>query len=85
VSQNVDTIKAAFTYATAALLALGGMAAIYFSRLDPTASDSRVVIAGFVGASITFLFNQEVQTRTARQAAAQTLASVTAATPNGHE
>jgi uncharacterized membrane protein len=80
----VDTIKAAFTYATAMLLVLGGLLAIYMSRLDATASDSRVVIAGFVGSAITFLFSSEVQTRTARQAASQTLAAGVASTTNGH-
>ncbi len=81
----VDTIKAAITYATASLLVLGGLVAIYQSRLDVGAADTRVVIASLVGSAITFLFGSEVQTRTARQAASQTLASVTASTANGHE
>jgi len=82
VAAVIDTIKAIFTYVTATGLSIGGLVAIFLMRGDVSASDTRLVIAGFVGSSITFLYGQEVQTRTARQAAAQTSAS--GAVANGH-
>jgi len=75
----IDTIKALFTYITATGLAIGGLVAIFLMRADVSASDTRLVIAGFVGSSITFLYGQEVQTRTARQAAAQASAGANGA------
>lgn len=71
----IDTIKAVFTYITASATALGGMVAIFLTRSDPSASDTRVVLAGFVGGAFAFLFGQEVATRTARQAQASTQAA----------
>lgn len=72
---NIDTIKAIVTYLTAMIAALGGMAAIILIGGDPSQADTKTIIAGFVGGSFVFLFNQEVQTRTARQAAAATYAA----------
>jgi uncharacterized membrane protein YeaQ/YmgE (transglycosylase-associated protein family) len=65
-----ETIKAAATYAIAAILIVGGLLFMYFSRLDPPEAQTGTLIplvAGFVGAAITFVFQQETQTRTARQ------------------
>jgi hypothetical protein len=76
----VDTIRALFTYLIATIVVVGGGALLYVAR-DATAGDLRVVIAGFMGSALTFVFGQEVQTRTARQAASQTAA---ATTTNGH-
>lgn len=73
--QNIDTIKAIVTYLTAMIAALGGMAAIIYIGGNPAQADTKTIIAGFVGGSFVFLFNQEVQTRTARQAAAATYAA----------
>lgn len=77
---TVDTIRAIFTYAIALVVVVGGMASLVFLRAD-TSGDTRVVIAGFIGLALSFVFGQEVQTRTARQAAAQTAAATT--TTNG--
>jgi membrane protein DedA with SNARE-associated domain len=76
----VDTIRAVATYLIAFTVVLGGGAIIYVSRADPSATDTVAIMAGFVGSALTFVFGQEVQTRTARQAASQTYA----AGPNGH-
>lgn len=72
---QIDTIKAIVTYLTAMLTALGGMVAIVYIGSDPSQSDTKTILAGFVGGAFVFLFNQEVQTRTARQAAAATFAA----------
>jgi len=72
---TIDTLRAVFTYVTALLVVLGGGAILFATRLDPSTSDLRVVVAGFIGSSLTFVYGQEVQTRTARQAAASTLAA----------
>lgn len=78
----VDTVRALFTYLIATLVVAGGGAMLFFARADPAAVDLQVVVAGFIGSALTFVFGSEVQTRTARQAATQTAAATTAA--NGH-
>lgn len=74
-----DTIRAAATYIIAAVVVIGGMAYLFATRLDTAGADTRVVIAGFIGSALTFVFGSEVQTRTARQSAAATLAGTVGA------
>lgn len=74
----IDTIKAVFTYATAMFIALGGLYALVFIPMEP---DTKTIVGAFVGSSLTFIFGQEVQTRTARQAATQTAAANINPTP----
>jgi hypothetical protein len=84
-SIGVDTIRALFTYSIALIVITAGGWMIYVSRNDPNATDTVAIVAGFMGATLTFVFNQETQTRTARQsntATAQGAASVS--TSNGH-
>jgi membrane protein DedA with SNARE-associated domain len=82
---TVDTIRAIATYLIAFVVVVGGGAIIYASRADPSATDTVAIMAGFVGSALTFVFGQEVQTRTARQAAASTLAASAAiSTSNGN-
>lgn len=81
---TVDTIRAVFTYLTTAIVVMGGGAILFAARADPSASDTRVVIAGFIGSALTFLYGAEVQTRTARQATASTLAAAHAANGGGN-
>jgi hypothetical protein len=64
-----DTLKLAFTYTIAAVLIIGGLAVLVITRLDPPESNPQnlqLVIAGFVGAAIQFVFNRDSQTQTAR-------------------
>jgi len=74
----VDTVKAFFTYAIALVVVVGGGALLYLTRADPTAASLQIVVAGFIGSALTFVFGSEVQTRTARQAALATAAAVAA-------
>lgn len=67
---TVDTIRAVFTYLIALVVVIGGGLILYLSKTDPSAGDFRAVVAGFIAAAITFVFQQETQTRTARQSVA---------------
>ena len=78
---QIDTLRAVFTYTIAMVVVVGGFAIIVYTRGDLSASDIRILIAGFIGLALQFVFGQEVQTRTARQAAASTAA---AAANGGH-
>lgn len=76
---TTDTIKAFFTYAIALLIIVGGFAILYLTRLDPPESNSQnlsLVMAGFIGAAIQFVFNRETQTQTARQSERATAAGI---------
>lgn len=64
---TVDTVKAIFTYLTAMIIAVGGLFLIATQELAP---DTKTILGAFVGSALTFLFGQEVQTRTARQTTA---------------
>lgn len=65
---KIDTIRALYTYTIAAfIICAGGAALVMLPTLD---DNTRVVIAGFIGSAITFLFSSETSTRTARQYAA---------------
>lgn len=67
-----DTIKLWFTYAIALVLIVGGGLFLLVTRLDPpgTSRDLQLVIAGFIGSAVTFVFTRETQTQTARSTAA---------------
>jgi hypothetical protein len=79
----VDTIRAVATYLIAFVTVIGGGAMIFALRGDPNAKDIIAIAASFIGAALTFVFGQEVQTRTARQAAASTFAAHATAVTNG--
>jgi hypothetical protein len=82
----IDTIRAIFTYLTVLIVVIGGFFMIYTTRNEPSATEVRLLIAGFIGSALTFAFNTEVQTRTARQAAASTLAAAqTTTSPSPHD
>ena len=86
---QVDLVRALFTYVTALVTVVGGGAFIFIARSDPSATDVIAIVSGFIGLSLSFLYGAEVQTRTARQAAASTAAqaavaaATTAASHNG--
>lgn len=64
-TSTIDTIRAIFTYSTAMVISIGGLAALV---LVPTMSpDTKTIVGAFIGGALTFLWGQEVQTRTARQ------------------
>ena len=76
---GIDKIKAIITYGVAAFVIVAGMGAIYALR-ESSSSDTVAIFAGLVGGATAFLYGQEVQTRTARQAASSTAASTAATT-----
>lgn len=68
---TADTVKLWFTYGIAAVVIVGGGLILYATRLDPPESNSQnisLLIAGFVGAAITFVFNRESATQATRAA-----------------
>lgn len=74
---KIDTIKAVYAYTIAAFLVVaGGWALVFVTNLD---ANTALVIAGFMGSALTFVFGQEASTRAVRQQAAATLAA-----SNGH-
>jgi hypothetical protein len=74
---GIDTIKVVYTYSIATIVIVAGFAILYFSRLDPPTPNSLgLVMAGFIGAAIQFVFNRETQTSTARQVERATAAGV---------
>ena len=69
-TSTTDTIRMLFTYGIALIIIVGGLTLIYVTRLDPPESDVqglRLLVAGLMGAATAFVFQQETQTRTARQ------------------
>jgi hypothetical protein len=67
---QIDTLRAAFTYLTALVVIVGGGLMLFASRLDPAESNSQnlsLVLAGFIGAAIQFVFNKETATASGRQ------------------
>lgn len=67
---TIDTIRALFTYAIALVIVIGGGVILVLTYQDPSSTDLIAIIAGFMGAAVTFVFSSETQTRTARQSAA---------------
>lgn len=63
-------IRLIYTYSIAALVILGGLLIIYFTRLDPPEADVqglRLLLAGFVGSALTFVFGRESASSSAYQ------------------
>jgi hypothetical protein len=84
---QTDTIKLIFTYTIAAIVIVGGGLMLFLARNDPADSGAQalqLVIAGFIGSAITFVFGQESATRATRAAqssAAGAAATITGTTP----
>ena len=72
-----DTIRMIFTYLIAMTIVVGGGLFLFFTRAEPDAQGTALVVSGFIGAALTFVFGQEGSTRAARQS---TAASVSGAT-----
>ena len=62
---QTDTVKLIVVYSMAALVIIGGGAMLFVSRNEGS-TEFALVIAGFVGAAIQFLFGQESATRAVR-------------------
>ena len=70
---QVDTIKLVFTYALALVVVVGGGWFLFATLGQADAESTRLVIAGFMGSAITFVFGQEsakAATRAAQSSAA---------------
>lgn len=68
---NADTIKLLFTYVIAAIIIIGGGAMLYLTRLDPPEADVqglRLLISGFMGGAISYVFTRETATQATRAA-----------------
>ncbi len=64
-----DTIKLVFTYGIAAIVVCGGGLMLYATRLDPKDTDVaglRLLLAGFIGAALTWVFSSESALRATR-------------------
>jgi peptidoglycan/LPS O-acetylase OafA/YrhL len=65
-----DTIRLVFTYITALVVIVGGLYIIYETRLDPPEADvqgMRLLLAGFVGSALAFVFGRESSSASAFQ------------------
>jgi hypothetical protein len=77
---QTDAIKLVFTYAIASVIVIGGGAFLYLTLDNAGAESTRLVIAGFMGAAITFVFGQETATRATRAAQSSTAQGVNSQT-----
>lgn len=74
-----DNLKLVFTYTIAAVVIVGGGAAIIFVRdLD---ENTKLLLAGFIGAAIQYVFNREVATQATRAAQSSVEQGATNASP----
>lgn len=81
---QADTIKLLFAYTTAFVIVVGGGLILFLVRLDPPESSSAslsLVVAGFIGSAITFVFTREAGTQAARQVQSAANAAVAATRP----
>jgi hypothetical protein len=83
---QADTLKLLFTYFIALIVIVGGGAMLFVTRLDPTDSQSAqygLLIAGFIGFAIQFVFARESATQATRAAESTLRASQTTTTVSG--
>ncbi len=64
------------------MVVLGGGVLLYRTFADPNASSLVVMVGGFIGATLQFVYGQEVQTRTARQTSTAQLVGATNGVPS---
>jgi hypothetical protein len=65
-----EKIKLVYTYTIALIVILGGLYIIFATRLDPPESDIqglRLLLSGFVGVALSFVFNREAASGSAAQ------------------
>jgi hypothetical protein len=63
---KADDVKLWFTYGLATVIIIGGGLMLFVSRNEAN-SDFSLLIAGFIGGAIGFVFNRESATQAARQ------------------
>lgn len=78
---NPDSTKAFFTYLTAFTVVVGGLTVLYLTRADSNATQLQIMVSGFIGSALTFLFVQENSTRASRSAERQMGIGASTATP----
>ena len=66
---KADDIKLWFSYGLASVVIIGGGLMLYASRLESN-TDFALLIAGFIGAAISFVFHRESATQATRAAQA---------------
>ena len=76
---EADTLKLWFSYGLASVIIIGGGAMLFVSRLEAS-TDFALLIAGFIGAAVSFVFNRESATQATR-AAQSSAAQASAAKP----
>ena len=72
---QADKIKLLFTYLIALVVIIGGGLMIYAPR-DPASTDVSLLIAGFIGSALTFVFGAESATRATRAAQSSSASGV---------
>lgn len=80
---QADTVKLLFSYLIALVLIVGGGLFLYATRAEPASSDLQLVIAGFIGAAVTFVFNRESATQATRAAQSTTTAALNSGSSTG--
>lgn len=71
---QTDNVKLIFTYLIALIVVLGGGAFLYLTLGQVDAESTRLVVAGFMGSAITFVFGQESAKSATRAAQASAAA-----------
>ncbi len=72
-----DTVKLLFTYLIAVLVIAGGGAMLYFTDDQQL----QLVLSGFIGSAITFVFSQETAKQATRAAQSSSAAGVSSQQP----
>lgn len=62
---QTDSLKLVFTYLVAVIIIIGGGLMLFYSRNEGN-SDFALLLAGFIGSAMTFVFGQESATRAVR-------------------
>lgn len=82
---NIAALQTILTYIMALVVVIGGGLMLYGMRLDGIATaDLRMVVAGFMGTAIGYVFYREVGAATAREAAHQTAVTAANGSALGH-
>lgn len=66
---TIDTIRAIFTYLIALVIVIGGGLILWSTYSDPSADNLALIVGGFIGSAVTWVFTSETATRSARQSA----------------